>query len=60
MRRNRCAGTLSGITVVDDIVYVPLDALTTTYRDKTDGKELTKGYFDLTGYDASGIKNLLF
>ncbi|MFA6930009.1 MAG: right-handed parallel beta-helix repeat-containing protein [Lentisphaeria bacterium] len=52
--------TLSGIYVDNGIVYCPLDALTTTYRDKVNGKELTKGFYDLTGYDASGVKIFYF
>lgn len=52
--------TLGGIAVEDGVVKVPLDALTTTFRDKTDGKRLTRGYFDLSGYDADGVKVFYF
>ncbi|MFA7584495.1 MAG: hypothetical protein WCZ46_13270, partial [Proteiniphilum sp.] len=44
--------TLGGITVVNNVVHCPMDALTTTYRDKANGRDVTNGFFDLTGFDA--------
>ena len=52
--------TLGGITVVNNVVHCPMDALTTTYRDKANGRDVTNGFFDLTGFDAAGVKIFYF
>lgn len=57
---NPMCRTLSGIYHAGGVVYCPLDAHTTTYRTKANGKALVQAFFDLTGFSASGVRIFYF